>query len=66
MNIETLTRPGLDEAVVYRLAKALRAAEVQPSRRLADTTATNTLAVTPGGCLHAGVMRYFTEAGLDP
>jgi len=61
-----LTRPGLDEAVVYRLAKALHAAEAQPSRRLADTTAKNTLVVTPGGRLHAGVVRYFKEAGLDP
>lgn len=60
-----LARPGLDEATAYRLAKALHAAEAQPSRQLADTTAKNTLAVTPGGRLHPGVVRYFKEAGLD-
>ncbi|MBN9516428.1 MAG: TAXI family TRAP transporter solute-binding subunit [Alphaproteobacteria bacterium] len=60
-----LARPGLDEAIVYRLAKALHTAEAQPSRQLADTTAKNTLAVTPAGRLHPGVVRYFKEAGLD-
>ena len=60
-----LARPGLDEAIIYRLAKALHTAEAQPSRQLADTTAKNTLAVTPAGRLHPGVVRYFKEAGLD-
>ncbi len=60
-----LARPGLDETIVYRLAKALHTAEARPSRQLADTTAKNTLAATPSGRLHPGVARYFKEAGLD-
>ncbi len=59
-----LVRPGLDDAIVYRLAKALHAAEAQPSRQLADTTVKITLAVTPSGRLHPGVMRYVKDAGL--
>ena len=60
-----LARPGLDETIVYRLAKALHTAEARPSRQLADTTAKNTLAATPSGRLHPGVARHFKEAGLD-
>jgi TRAP transporter TAXI family solute receptor len=61
-----LARPGLDEAVTYRLAKALHDLERvgNPPTQLVDTTARNTVAVAPPGRLHAGVARYFREAGL--
>ena len=59
-----LARPGLDDAIAWRLAKALHAAEAQPTRQLVDTTAKNTLAVTPAGRLHPSVVRFYTEAGL--
>ncbi len=60
-----LARPGLDDMIAWRLAKALHAAEAQPSRQLIDTTAKNTLAVTPAGRLHPGVARFYAEAGLS-
>ena len=60
-----LARPGLDDRIAWRLAKALHAAEAQPSRQLVDTTAKNTLAVTPAGRLHPGVARFYAEAGLS-
>jgi TRAP transporter TAXI family solute receptor len=60
-----LARPSLGEAVAYRLAKALHAAErSSPPKQLIDTTAANTIAVAPPGRLHPGVARYFEEAGL--
>jgi uncharacterized protein len=63
-----LMRPDLDEAVAYRLAKALHAAEADLARRLGQadgTTAKNTIAAAPGPeLLHKGVARYFREAGL--
>jgi TRAP transporter TAXI family solute receptor len=59
-----LARPGLDDTIAWRLAKALHAAEAQPSRQLVDTTAKNTLAVTPARRLHPGVARFYAEAGL--
>lgn len=60
-----MARPGLDEAVTLRVAKALHAAEVAPSRQLADTTATNTLAaVGDQNLLHPGVWAYYRQAGL--
>ena len=63
-----LARPALDEAVAYRLAKALHAVEKagSPPPQLVDTTARNTLATAPAGRLQAGVDRYFREAGLSP
>ncbi len=65
-----LMRPDLDEAVAYRLAKALHAAESDIARRLpqaAETTARNTIAALPRPeLLHPGVARYFREAGLMP
>lgn len=60
-----LARPGFDDMIAWRLAKALHAAEAQPSRQLIDTTAKNTLAVTPAGRLHPGVARFYAEAGLS-
>jgi hypothetical protein len=61
-----MARPGLDEAVAYRIAKALYAQEKAgaPPAQLADTTAANTLATAPRERLHPGVARYFREAGL--
>jgi uncharacterized protein len=61
-----MARPGLDEAVAYRIAKALYAQEKAgtPPVQLADTTAANTLATAPRERLHPGVARYFREAGL--
>jgi hypothetical protein len=62
-----MARPGLDEAVAYRLAKALRELEKagSPPQQLAETTAQNTLAAAPRERLHPGVERYFREAGLQ-
>lgn len=65
-----LMRPDLDEALAYRLAKALHAAEVDFARRLpqaAETTARNTVAAAPRReLLHPGVARYLRDAGLMP
>jgi uncharacterized protein len=65
-----LMRPDLDEAVAYRLAKALHAAEADLAKRLpqaVETTARNTvLAVPRPELLHPGVWRYFREAGMMP
>ncbi len=61
-----LARPGLDDAVAFRLAKDLHALEQQgsPPPQLVDTTARNTLAAAPADRLHPGVARYFRESGL--
>lgn len=63
-----LVRPDLDEAIAYRLAKALHAAEPELAKRLpqaAETTARNTVAALPRvDLLHPGVARYFREKGL--
>jgi TRAP transporter TAXI family solute receptor len=61
-----LARPGLDDAVTYRLAKALHELERQGGapRQLVDTTAKNTVAAAPADRLHPGVARYFKETGL--
>jgi TRAP transporter TAXI family solute receptor len=60
-----MARPSLDEAVAYRLAKALD--EVQKlgaPAQLVDTTAKNTVATAPADLLHPGVARYFRETRL--
>jgi TRAP-type uncharacterized transport system substrate-binding protein len=60
-----MVRPGLEEAVVLRLARALHAAEAAPPPQLADTTAKNTLAaITDPNLLHPGVQAYYRQAGL--
>jgi TRAP transporter TAXI family solute receptor len=61
-----LARPGLDEAIAYRLAKALHELEKTGSSpsQLADTTPANTLATAPASRLHPGVARYLHDAGL--
>jgi TRAP transporter TAXI family solute receptor len=63
-----LARPGLDEIVAYRLAKALHELERQGNlpKQLVDTTAKNTVVTTPVDRLHPGVARYFKELGLGP
>jgi hypothetical protein len=63
-----LARPGLDEALAYRFAKALHLAEPGLGRRLAQAAATtprNTLAAAPRpDFIHPGVARYLREAGI--
>lgn len=63
-----LTRRDLPEAVAYRIAKALDAAEAQLARILpqaAETTARNTISALPRReLLHEGVQRYYREIGL--
>ncbi len=61
-----LARPGLDNDVAARLAKALRQAEATPSPQLADTTVRNTLAAATPSMLHPGVLAYYRQAGLNP
>jgi uncharacterized protein len=63
-----MSRPDLDEAVAYRLAKAMHAGEAAIAARLpqaAETTARNTAsAVVNPVHLHPGVRRYLSELGL--
>jgi TRAP transporter TAXI family solute receptor len=63
-----MSRPDLDEAVAYRLAKALHKGEATIAAKLpqaAETTAHNTAtAVTDSAMLHPGVRRYLREIGL--
>ena len=63
-----LIRPDLDEAVAYRLAKALHAAEAELAKRLPqarETTAANTVNAVPRAeLLHKGVAKYLRDAGL--
>jgi TRAP transporter TAXI family solute receptor len=62
-----LARPGLDEAIGYRIAKALHRLEsLGPPPQLVDTTARNTASVAPRDRLQPGVARYLREAGLLP
>jgi TRAP transporter TAXI family solute receptor len=62
-----LARPSLDEAVAYRLAKAIDQARADLERRLpqaSETTAENTVAaVSRVELLHPGVARYLRETG---
>jgi hypothetical protein len=62
-----MARPGLDEALAHRLARALHRSEAQLAQRLAqakETTAANTVAAAKPEQLHPGVLRYFREAGI--
>ena len=64
-----LARPGLDEAIGYRLAAALHKVERAgaSSEQLGETTAKNTLDALPApGTLQPGVARYDKEIGLLP
>jgi uncharacterized protein len=62
-----LTRPGLSDAMAYRLARALHRAEAALARRLpqaAETTSVNTAAAAPRAALiHPGVLRHLREIG---
>jgi uncharacterized protein len=61
-----MARPGLDEAIAFRLAKALHQAEPTASPQLLDTTAKNTLdALADPGLLHPGVAAYYRQAGIS-
>lgn len=62
-----MARPGLDEAIAFRLAKALGelAKGGNPPAQLVDTTPSNTVKVAPADRLHPGVVRYLREAGLS-
>jgi uncharacterized protein len=63
-----MSRPDLDEAVAYRLAKALHKGEATIAAKLpqaVETTARNTASAVPDpAALHPGVRRYLREAGL--
>ena len=63
-----MARPDLDEAVAYRLAKALHKGEATIAAKLsqaAETTARNTASAAPDSAmLHPGVQRYLREVGL--
>jgi len=64
-----VARPGLDEALVHRLAAALHKIERFEGRPayLAQTTTANTLvSVESMDELHPGALRYFREAGVLP
>lgn len=63
-----LARPGLDEALAYRFAKALHLAEAGLARRLPqarETQARNIPAAAPRpDLIQPGVARYLREAGI--
>ena len=63
-----LARDGLEDALAYRLARALHHAEPGLAHRLPqarETTAANTIAAAPRGeLIHPGVRRYLRELGL--
>jgi TRAP-type uncharacterized transport system substrate-binding protein len=60
-----MARPGLDDAVATRLARALHQAEAAPSPQLAETTAKNTLAALPDpSLLNPAVRTYYRQIGL--
>ena len=63
-----MSRPDLDDAVAYRLAKAVHKGEAAIAAKLpqaAETTARNTAtAVADAATLHPGVARYLWEVGL--
>ena len=63
-----MTRPTLDDAVAYRLARALHRGEAALVRRLdqaRETTAANTAAAAPRpDLIHPGVLRYLREIGV--
>ena len=61
-----MARPDLDEAVAYRLARAVDKGQDSFARRLPQASETkpgNTVAAVPADRLHPGVARYLREAG---
>src|SRR5262249_31790114 len=65
-----LARDGLDDALAYRLARALHRAETGLARRLPqarETTAANTIGAAPRTeLIHPGARRYLCEVRLLP
>lgn len=65
-----LARPGLDDAVGYRIGAALRGGHDNMTRLLpqaAETTLENTAAaVADPGLIHPGMRRFLRESGLVP
>ena len=63
-----MARPTLDDALAYRLARALHRGEAALGARLAqarETTAANTVAAAPRvELIHPGAQRYLREIGL--
>jgi uncharacterized protein len=63
-----MARPTLDDALAYRLARALHLGEAALGARLAqarETTAANTVAAAPRvELIHPGAQRYLREIGL--
>ena len=63
-----MARPTLDEAIAYRLARALHRGENMLGARLSqarETTAANTVAAAPRvELIHAGARRYLREIGV--
>lgn len=63
-----MARPGLDDDVAYRFARALHRGEAALAERLPqarETTAANTAAAAPDRALiHPGVLRYLGEIGI--
>jgi TRAP transporter TAXI family solute receptor len=63
-----LARNGLEDALAYRLARALHRAEAGLARRLPqarETTAANTIAAAPHiDLIHPGVRNYLREIGF--
>lgn len=62
-----LIRPGMDEAAVYNLTRAIHQSEAALTAQLSQgryTTAKNTLAQIEQNALHPGALRYFRESGL--
>jgi TRAP transporter TAXI family solute receptor len=59
-----MVRPGLDEALVHRLAEALHKAERGKHHHMLESTAANTASgITSPDVLHPGVARYLSEIG---
>ncbi len=63
-----MARPGLDDAVAYRLSRALHLAQADLAKRLdqaRETTAANTAAAAPRlELIHPGVLRYLREIAV--
>ncbi len=62
-----LVKPGLPDAIVYRLARAIHRGEAALAKRLKQgqyTRAQNTVAQVPAALLHPGAASYFREVGL--
>jgi TRAP transporter TAXI family solute receptor len=60
-----MVRPGLDDAIVHRLAQALHKAEAASRHHMGESTAANTAAgITSPDVLHPAMARYLKEIGV--